>query len=218
MLAWRRAKADVSVVQKYRDDVFELWRMEGIAADSMTGSMVGWGGNTEYQSALQRKASLDPHYQVVRDRVARATNRMKRIARQNGVPVDLKSFPPPAVGGPVIPINYFDAVLFDHSYGGVSNQWIVDALNQTMGESVERVDKEFWKLLNPLQWAKDLLVSVLRIPFLLIESTGFDVAKVEEHLFGKLFKFAELGVLLWIAFRLGFDREQIKALFEKLVK
>lgn len=216
MLSWRRAKADLVHVLKYQEDVAELWRFED-AAQTLDASFGGWRGPSEHQAAVQDAAGRDPQYQVVRDRVARATNRIQRIAHQNGIAANLKSLPAPAVGGAIIPINLFDVVLHDNSHGGINRQWIVDALNQTRGAAVERVETEFRKLLNPLQWIKDALVLVLRIPFMLIEATGFDARKVEDHLVGKVFKFLELSVLLWIAVRLGFGRDELRALLEKLV-
>jgi hypothetical protein len=180
MLTWKRAKSDLARVLEYQTDLSELWKFEDAAAETLTRSFWSGHGPHEWQRAVQRRASQEPTYQVVRDRVARLTDRLKRIARQNGVASDMQSFPAPAVGGPVISINLFDAVLNDNSHRSIDRQWVIDALNKTRGAAAERVETEFWRLVNPLHWLWEALVLLLRLPFILIEATGFDVAKVEE--------------------------------------
>jgi hypothetical protein len=217
MLSWRRAKADLACVLEYEENLAELWRLEDAACEQALRGYYGPLFPSERQAAIQHDASRDPQYQVVRDRVARATNRIQRIARENRIATNLGSLPPPAVGGAIIPVNLFSAVLHDNSHGGIDRQRIVDALNQTRGAAAERIGTEFWRMLNPLHWVKEALVFVLRIPFMLIEATGFDMGKVEDHVLSKIFKFLELGLLLWIAIRLGLGKQELYSLFEKLL-
>ena len=217
MFSYLRAKRDLQLVLSYQKDLNRLWQIEAAAAGRLQdGHGTRWVLPSERQALIQQEASQDPDYQIVRDRVARATNKMLWIARRNGVAVDMKSLPAPAVGGAIIPINVFDAVLRDISHGGIDQQWIVDAVNQTRGEAVERVQDEFWKLINPFHWLKDLLVAIIRLPFTLIEASGFSVEKVEEHFLGKLFKLAEVALLIYVAVKLGFTKDELKELFEKL--
>jgi len=81
------------------------------------------------------------------------------------------------------------------------------------------VERERRYLRNPLNWVKEALVFVLRIPFLLVKATGFDVAKVEDELWAKLFKLLYLLALIYIALRLGVAKAGIadflKSLFAK---
>src|ERR1700681_1389211 len=217
MLSWQRAKADLAHVLEYQRDLAELWRLENAASDRALEGYYGPIFPSERQAVIQRAASRDSQYPVIRDRVARATRRMQRIAYENGIATMLKSIPPPAVGGVIIPVELFGAVLHDNSHGGIDRQMIVDALNQTRGAASERVETEFRRMLNPLQWVKDALGFVLRIPFMLVEATGFDISKVEDHFLGKIFKFIELSLLLWIAIRLGLGKQELRSLLEKLI-
>jgi hypothetical protein len=62
---------------------------------------------------------------------------------------------------------------------------------------------EWSHLKNPFYWLKALFTFILRIPFMLIEATGFNVDKVEDHFLAKLFKLIEVIVILYLLFRLG---------------
>ena len=46
---------------------------------------------------------------------------------------------------------------------------------------------------------------VLRIPFRLLEATGFDVAKIEDTLWARLFKVLEVVAILYFAARWGIE-------------
>jgi len=86
---------------------------------------------------------------------------------------------------------------------------IYDALNQTIGACENNVDIEFKRLINPLYWIKELLIIIIRIPFMLIEASGFDVTKFEDHFLSKLFKFLEIIIIIFILIKLGMKREQL---------
>lgn len=86
---------------------------------------------------------------------------------------------------------------------------IVDAIEQTIGCCEEQVKHELRNLINPLYWLRELLFFILRIPFILIQATGFDTDKVEEHLVGHLFKTLELALIFYLLLRLGFKRTDI---------
>ena len=59
----------------------------------------------------------------LRERIAKTLPRAMVLARRLGMPIDLISYPPPAVGGPAIPVNLFHAILNDTSYGGIDRQF-----------------------------------------------------------------------------------------------
>jgi hypothetical protein len=111
---------------------------------------------------------------------------------------------------PIITLSLFRAIICDTSYTGVNRQLIYDALNQTIGECEARVAVEFRRLINPLYWIKEVLVLVIRIPFILIEASGFDVSKVEDHLLAKAFKLLEVVAIIYILIRLGLTKEQLQ--------
>jgi len=82
----------------------------------------------------------------------------------------------------------------------------MDAMNQTLGQLAEDEKREFRRLINPAWWVFEV---VIRIPFLLISLSGFDVNKVEDHLLAKVFKLAEIAFIVFVLLRLGFERTRI---------
>ena len=94
MFSYLRAKRDLQLVLSYQKDLNRLWQIEAAAAGRLQdGHGTRWVLPSERQALIQQEASQDPDYQIVRDRVARATNKMLWIARRNGVAVDMKSLP-----------------------------------------------------------------------------------------------------------------------------
>src|SRR5690554_4269379 len=160
-----------------------------------------------------RRADPDPEvveeYQELREEIAKKTPKIIRIAKSAGVPCTVHSYPAPAVGGPVIPVNLFQAILHDDSHGGIDRQRIYDTINTLRGQLEEKIRLEFWKIINPGHWLGRMLEMVLRIPFWLLSKTGFDVAKVEDHFLGKLFKVLEVVAILYLAIRLGVSEDTV---------
>jgi len=204
-----QAKSDLTFIGKFRDDVLELGRMES----SVRHELQGYGGfglsvPSEYQKAIQRVANTQVEgYQDVRERVSKGVVRAIRIANKLRIPTDVRSIPAPMVGGAIIPQNILMAAIKDSSHGGIEKQLILDTMNMIEGACESRVETEWKRLLNPLNWVKAILAFILRIPFMLIEATGFDVHKVEDHLFAKLFKVTEIILIIYILLRFGFGRE-----------
>ncbi len=209
MAYWQR-KRDVKFLCGFRDDVLTLWKLEDQAAHRLEDEGFSATTRNDYAKALHLRASLFDGYTSIRQKVAQAMPRALRLADELGQPLEGKSFPPPIVGGPIITVNFFEAVLHDPSYDGVNHQLIKDKLDQVIGECEIEVKREFWRLFNPFYWGWVLLKAILRVPFKLIEATGFNVSKIEENLFGKLFKIAELLLLGWLASRIPWFREMME--------
>lgn len=208
-MGYLQARSDVRVMQGFRNDVIELWKIENRAAKKLSPGDMRHLSPYERQNIIQAKASKIEGYQGLRERVARGVLRANRIARRLDVPIECASFPMPAVGGPVIHLSAFDAIISDNSYDGVDQQRIIDALNQAVGECEAEVHAEFLHLINPLYWIKAALVFVIRIPFMLIELSGFDVSKVEDHFLARLFKLLEIvGIIVFLLW-LGLSIEEI---------
>ena len=215
-----QAKKDLHFLQQFRAAVLSLWRIEGAAYDKLRGHSPSLSSalldNNEWQRAMRSQANQDNSYQQTRESIARSVLRASRIADHCGVPIHLKSFPAPALGGPVIPVDLFQVILQDNSHGGIDKQIILDAINQTLGESEARVARERGRLINPFYWIKEGLVFIIRIPFMLFNASGFDVTKIEDHFISKVFKLAEVIAIAYILVRLGMTTEQISKLLDKL--
>lgn len=208
-------------MKKFKADVRELWKQGNIATRNLKKS-----GGLDYiykkdkrVNAIVSQAKRLDGYIELRERVSKGVLRAIPLANKFGVPVDVTSFPAPAIGGPSIPVNIFYSILHDTSHGNISRHMIIDAIDQTIGCLEVLVKKDIRRLINPFYWLKELIKLILRIPFLLIKATGFDVRKIEGHLFGRLFKLLELIVLMYFLIRLGLKidavQQVITAIFGK---
>ena len=210
-----QARSDLRFAIQFRADVHELWKHEAAAASAGAGDYAILPA--ERRQAIQAAASRDAAYRVVREKVARGQLHAIRLARVFGVPCDFTSFPAPAIGGPIVSVNLFQAILYDGSHGGISRQAIEDAMIQLEGVADERVAREKRRMLNPLNWVKEVLVFVIRIPFMLVEASGFDVGKVEDHFLAKLFKLIEIVVIAYVLYRLDLTTAGFRELLLKVV-
>jgi hypothetical protein len=129
-------------------------------------------------------------------------SRAVRIGRELGVPADLRSYPPPAIGGPVIDVNIFEATLTDPSWSGVDQQHTVDTLNRAIGACEERVRVERRHALNPAWWLWSLVSFVLRIPFILASATGLRVQRFEASAGGIVLKVVEAVAIAFVLAKL----------------
>jgi hypothetical protein len=55
-----------------------------------------------------------------------------------------------------------------------------------------------------------MLIFIIRIPFLLIKASGFDVSKVEDHFLAKVFKLTEIAVIVYTLIRLGLTQQELR--------
>ena len=163
-------------------------------------------------------ASVNAALQEARDcreRIAQGIPRAIRIARSLRIPVDLKSYPSPLVGGPLLRVNVFEAILNDDGHGKLPHQRKLDILNETIGALSELVRKERTKAINPLFWINEALKIILRAPFWVLETAGFKSESFEKSLAGKIVRFIEIlaivGLLIYLGFTDGELKELIKA-------
>jgi len=153
-----------------------------------------------------------------RERIAQGLPRIKRIARSFNMPVDFHSYPAMAVGGPVVPVNLFEAILNDDGHEPMPNQRKLDVLNQTIGACKELEQKELHQLINPLFWLNLLVRTVLRTPFWILETAGFKLESFEKSLAGKLIRFAEILGIISLLIYIGFTDSELKEIVRNLVK
>lgn len=207
-------KEDLNFIVDFRKNIEDLWKFESKASENLQSDYIL--PPEQYKNIVISEASEIDGYSEVRTKVSKALTRASIIADINAVPIHLKSIPPPAVGGAIIPINLFEAILIDNSYGGINRQMILDALDRTIGACENRVKLNFHKLINPFYWIKSLIIFILRIPFLLLSTTGFNISKIEDNLFAKLFKILEIIILVYFFLKHGLKVDDIKDIISKI--
>jgi hypothetical protein len=192
---------------RFRADVFELYEHEAKAAKELH-ERGGYIGRHEWQDAIKSVANKNDMagYQAVRQRLAVGMSRAVRVGHQLGIPTDLWSYPAPAVGGPVISVNVFEATLNDPSHSGVDKQLIIDTLNRTVGEGDEKVCAERRHVLNPAWWLWSVASFILRIPFILISTTGLRIEKFEAGAGGIILKVVEAVAIAYVLVKLGLQK------------
>lgn len=209
-------KADIAFLKDFKQKVQKLWDLEDEVRKAFKPSIMISG--SDYREAVLDEATSSDEGKKLREELAKGIRRAVEIAHKNKVTINVKSLPAPAVGGAIIPVNLFHAILKDTSHGGVDNTWIEDKINETIGCAERRLKLELFNLFNPLYWLYCILVFVVRIPFHIISISGFDVSKVEDHFLGKLFKLAEMGIIIYVLIKLGIEKTEILDFLKTLVK
>ena len=122
------------------------------------------------------------------------------------------------VGGMLIPVNIYHAILNDNSHGRqVTEQLVMDHVFQTIGQIERQLKSDVKNVFNPIFWLKFIFVKVIRFPFVVLSFTGFDIKKIEDHLISKVVKCVEVALLVWIFLRFGFSFDQIAGLFKGFI-
>ncbi len=191
------AKYDLEFIKQYHTKVVRLFELEEM----------------DFRRVRPPEGEeLRQEYADLREGIARDTQKVQRIAGSNRIPQVFQSYPAPAVGGPIIPVNVFSAILNDDGHAPMPRQRKLDILNELIGSIEERIRREFRQLINPLFWLNSLLQVVLRIPFWIFQSAGFKTESFEESLAGKILLLVEMVVLLALLSWLGFSNSELKEL------
>jgi hypothetical protein len=193
------AKRDLAFIREFDAMVEQLWALEDEARKNIdTGLLPRQVAHKVERARAEAIQGYGP--------VSKNLLRARRTADRLGVPITVRSFPAPAVGGAIFDVNLFQAILTDLSDRGIDRAQIQDAIIQTVGACEERFERERRYLRNPVNWIKEALTFVLRLPFLIIKTTGFDVSKIEDQLWAKVFKLLFLAALVYFAIRFGLTK------------
>ena len=209
-------KSDIEFLKDFKQKVRKLWDLEGEVRKTFKPSAMISGH--EYREAVLDGATSSEEGKKLREELAKAIPRAVEIAYKNHVAIRLQSYPAPAVGGAVIRLNMFSAILQDTSYGGVEHKWIEDKINESIGCTERRLKVELFNLFNPFYWLYGVLVFVVRIPFHIVSISGFNVSKVEDHFLGKLFKLIGMGIIIYVLVKLGIEKTEIVDFLKTLIK
>lgn len=128
-----------------------------------------------------------------------------------GAAVGGQSFPPPAVGGPVLPFNLLQQVTNQWvGHSAVPRQDVLDAIDKCIGAAAFHRRRIGWRLVKPWCWLIDIPAVIVGWPFQvmrkagvpskLIESTGAQFAKV--ILTGMLY----IAGVLYVAYKFGLQK------------
>jgi len=219
-MGYWKAKDDQFFIQCFHGHLLGFWERENLVR-GIEESVQRFGIPMIGLSPVPDEQAMTKHhdnYQASREQIAKEIPRITRLATMLGARCHLKSFPAPAVGGPVITLSVFEAILNDTSHDKVvTRQLIIDTLNETKSLCEEYVRQQRSRLFNPFYWLKALFVMIIRLPFTVVSMSGFDVSKVEDHLISKVFKLVELLAIFYFLIHIGMQRTDILDTIKKLI-
>lgn len=102
-------------------------------------------------------------------------------------------------------VDVFESVLENYGYEPTQHRTREDTIDRMIGILNETKASAFRRLFNSLNW----IGLLLRIPFLIVQQTGFNVLKIEDQIIGRGFKLIFLLIGIYVLFRLGFSKEDI---------
>jgi len=125
------------------------------------------------------------------------------IAMRLGVSVVFKTYPAPAIGGPVIPVNVLLSVV-DQEMGHkpIEKQMILDMIDRCIGTAEVVKRRSLKRLLIPWYWLIDVPAIIVRFPFLILRNAGLP-ATVEESIVSQVIKAILVIVILAICAYFG---------------
>ena len=195
-----KIKSELQELKDFREDVVNFWKIRGelglVDLDRIHSHLRKAEQHAFQKSNIKNRPKEYKSYEVSRGGISKSLPKVVKISRKLGINTEVSSVPPPALGGIIISQNIFMAIIKDSTYGGIDKQLILDTIDMTIGECERRINDEFYKLINPFYWLLSLIKFIIRIPFLILEASGFNGEKIEENYFGKIIKL--LSILIYI--------------------
>jgi hypothetical protein len=142
----------------------------------------------------------------IREQLVHLFTEADECAGQLGIPVMARSFPAPAVGGPVIPVNLLWAAFApEQGHSPLPERDVLDAINRCVATAIAKKRRLFWiQLINPVWWFVEVVAYVLRLPFLILRRAGVP-AGVEEGIWGHIVKVLVFLAMVLIGIHYGLN-------------
>jgi hypothetical protein len=179
--AWRAEQRFL----KYKELAIQYWSI--VPQDTRDRHSISEGvSNRETDQSFQ-----------LREQISQLFPEVNSYAQLLGIGIEARSYPAPAIGGPVLPVNILESVV-DRRQGHVtlSKTLIIDKINECIGSAQSAKRQGFWRLVLPWYWVIDIPALLVRIPFLILREAGVP-AKVEENIISYFIKV--IGVILILA-------------------
>jgi hypothetical protein len=206
-MGYWKAKSDLEFIREFKGTALNFLLHHEQRGDLINNT--AWQRLSEEQEKALTQFKID--YLQTRQKYVKSIDRASALASAHGVPYVLRLSPPPAIGGYVRDVNTFQALLEELPWGvKVDSQRVIDLIHQTEAACEQQVSIERRRLYNPFYWILELITFVLRIPFLIIQTSGFHIEKFEEQFWGRMFKLLELFAIIWFMIWVGATKPQIK--------
>lgn len=115
-----------------------------------------------------------------------------------GVNFEATSYPAPAVGGPIVPVNIFRSVIDPQiGHSTMDRKLIADTIVRVRRCAEKECQRQIIHYLQPWNWLIDLCAFIIRLPFLILRRAGLP-PKTEEALVSQIIKI--VGVIVLVSF------------------
>lgn len=143
----------------------------------------------------------------LRERINLMFPEVNSLAHELGVAgLTCYSYPAPAVGGPVLPVNLLLSVI-DREMGHrtIEVARILDVIHRAIGSAEIVKRRALWRAVVPLYWPIDIVAFIIRIPFLILRKAGVP-PKVEENIVSHIIKAILTAVIVALLAYLGLEK------------
>jgi len=162
----------------------------------------------QYMGGAQAKKDIDEieNHIIIRKELNRMLPKIKMYANEIGVNVMVKSIPPPAVGGVILPVNILESAI-DRCKGHstMSKDMILDKIDQCIGAAKTLKRESLLRLVCPINWVIDIPALIIRFPFLILRKAGLP-AKVEENILSNIIKILLTIILVVLLVYFGLEK------------
>ena len=186
---------------------FEARRAERLFREYRTLALEYWNARPpderDFFDTLSEKAPDSIESVRLREQINLLYPEVNDIAMRLGVSVVFKTYPAPAIGGPVIPVNVLLSVV-DQEMGHkpIEKQMILDMIDRCIGTAKVVKRRSLKRLLIPWYWLIDVPTIIVRFPFLILRNAGLP-ATVEESIVSQVIKAILVIVILAICAYFG---------------
>lgn len=185
-----QARKYFSLFESFQRLAYEYWQQ---LPEQHPSDMVRF----QYQENLESLA--------IRTKIAQLLPHVEQAAGALNISYTLRSCPPAAIGGPIIPVNIFSSVINPQiGWDILSRTQINDTINEAISVAREVCRASLVHMLLPWNWFIDSCALVIKIPFLILRRAGVPPA-VEENIFAHALKVIAtiglLSLLSWLGYK-----------------
>ena len=197
-----KAKHYLGVIKQFEILVYEYWKK--LPDQSRYGDF----GRFHYQD--------NDETMKIREKISYQLPHVQEAAKALGVSYVFQSYPAPAVGGPVLPVNVFHSVIEPNmGHSTMDQKLIMHTMTTARSLAEKQTENELIHMLLPWNWIIDLCAFVIRLPFIILRRAGLP-REVEDNIISQAIKIIALVLLVSFLTYKGISLAQIDIL--RLIK
>lgn len=161
------------------------------------------GPHDMFKRIREESSRSDAGYADLRAEYARMIQRANGICDHENIAWHRQGRAAPLEGGLAFQGSIFELPLNRPSDLMDIDVDVRDTANQCIGALEHRMRRELKQLINPIYWIRIAAVFVVRLPYTILELSGFDVEVIQQHLIARLFQLLYVIALILILLRFG---------------